>query len=443
MELARVSVPLPPPASPAPLSPLTISIPARIPAPAVVSTAATLDPAVATKRMQEPEVTLQQLEYDEDGEDTPPIEHYTYTYQDPSKVAVQTQVFEPESPSPILAAWPSTQLNPDYLAPYHPSLHKNIHSWSQILLDQVRQKSGAPLPADHTQHSVGDTALEGETAKSGASFQGVSVGTTTSSARDDAIKVEKHFLFQTHHRSPHSKHGPHSSKTHPIRPRHQIHARRASERSTRTFRSLVHFLQRLLRALKRRGSSPVQDEEDTKLKEANPSSSTPPSPIPPPLSSVAVTSAPVEPSDGSLQYLTVSENGTSKDQESFRSNTYFTQASELEPQNSSQPKKSIANTATSAVSNGLKAIKDVPKILKFIDKIKSHAHHHPAEEVDRPTSQKQAAVQQGLKADVAPTTPKLSPAALAAAAQLEAMAEQKRNGASTRTAYAPQVIGAL
>ncbi|CAO3571939.1 unnamed protein product [Mortierella alpina] len=425
MDMARASVPLPPPASPPHLSPLTISIPPRIPAQAVVSTAATLDPAVATKRMQEPEVTLQQLEYDEDGEDTPPTEHYTYTYQDPSKVAVQTQVFEPESPSPILAAWPSTQLNPDYLAPYHPSLHKNIHSWSQILLDQVRQKSGASLSADHTQHSAGDTALEGETAKSGASFQGVSIGTATSSARDDAIKVEKHFLFQTHHRPPHSKHGPHSSKPHPIRPRHQIHARRASERSTRAFRSLVHFLQRLLRALKRRDSSPVQ-EEDTKLKEVNPSSSTPPSPRPPPLSSVAVTSSPVEPSDGSLQYLSVSENGTSKDQESSRSNTYFTQASEPEPQNSSQPKKSIANTATSAVSNGRKAIKDVPKMMKFIDKIKSHAHHHPAEEVDHPTSQKQAAAQQGLKADAAPTTPKLSPAALAAAAQLEAMAEQKR-----------------
>ncbi|KAF9965035.1 hypothetical protein BGZ70_005527 [Mortierella alpina] len=432
MELARASVPLTPPASPPPTSPLTISIPARIPAPAVVSTAAALDPAVATKRLQEPEVSLQQLEYDEDGEDTPPIEHYTYTYQDPNKVAMQTQVSEPESPSPILAAWPPTQLNPDYLAPYHPSLHKNIHNWSQILLDQVRQKGGAPLSADHTQHSVGDAVLEGETAESGATFQGVSVATSTSSARDDAIKVEKHFLFQTHHRQPHSKHGPHSSKPHPIRPRHQIHARRASERSTRTFRSLVHFLQRLLHALKRRSPSPVQEEdaklkeEDAKLKEANPSSSTPPSPRPPPSSSFAEPSSSAEPSDGSLQYLSVSENGASGDQESSRSNTCFTQASGPEPQNSPQPKKSITNTATSAVSSGFKAIKDVPKMMKFLDKIKSHAHRHHAEEASHPVSQKQAAAQQGPKANAAPTTPKMSPAALATAAQFEAMAEQKR-----------------
>ncbi|KAF9987796.1 hypothetical protein BGZ75_010422 [Mortierella antarctica] len=408
----HASIPLPPPASPPPpLPPLTLSIPTGLPT-----------PVVAAKTIHEPEVTLQQLEYDEDSEDTSPIEHYTYTCQDPNRVAVQTQVFEPESPSPILSAWPPAQLNPDYLAPYHPSLHKNVHNWSQILLDQVRQKGVAPLSADHTYQSTG--ALEGETAEPGASFKGVSVATTSSLATDDAIKVEKHFLFQTHHRQPHSKHAPHGSKSHPIRPRHH-HARRASERSTRTFRGLVEFLQRLLRALKRRNASPAQEEKkDATPKEANPSSPTP-APLRPPQPSPATESALAELSDGSLQYLSVSENGASGDQESSRSNTCFTQGSEPEPQISPEPRKSIANTATSAISNGLQAIKGVPKMMKFIDKFKSHANNHHAEEARHHTTQKQTAAP-GLKADTVPTTPRMSPAALAAAAQLEAMAEQKR-----------------
>ncbi|KAF9283978.1 Calcium/calmodulin-dependent protein kinase type 1D, partial [Mortierella alpina] len=426
MELARASTPLPQPAS-TPMSPLTISIPPGTPAPVGVSAPA-LDPAVTTEKMNEPEVTLQQLEYDEDGEDTPPIEHYTYTYQDPNKVAVQTHVFEPESPSPILSAWPPAQLNPDYLAPYHPSLHKNVHNWSQILLNQVRQKGVTPLAADGTSEHMGDAAQEGETAEPGASFKGVSVATTASSVKNDAIKVEKHFLFQTHHRQPHGKHSPHSSKPHPIRPRHQIHPRRASDRSTRTFRSLVQFLQRLLRALRRRNPSPIE-EENAKPKEANTSSSTPQSPRPP-QSSPTVESSSAEPSDGSLQYLAVSEYDAG-DQESSRSNTCFTQGSEPVPQSSPvskdplEPKKTTTNTTTSAMSHGLQAIKGVPKMMKFIDKIKTHANNHHTEEAKNRTSQQQAEAQ-GLKANAAPTTPRMSPAALAAAAQLEAAAEQKR-----------------
>ncbi|KAF9952579.1 hypothetical protein BGZ72_006116 [Mortierella alpina] len=392
------------------MPPLTISIPAGTPASTAVSAPA-LDP-VTTRKMPEPDVTLQQLEYDEDGEDTPPIEHYTYTYQDPNKVAVETHVFEPESPSPILSAWPPTQLNPDYLVPYHPSLHKNVHNWSQILLDQVRQKGVVSLPTEHTHQSAGGAGQEGETAEPATSFKGVSVATTASAAKDDAIKVEKHFLFQTHHRQPHGKSSAHSSKSHPIRPRLQIHARRASERSTRTFRSLVQFLQRLLRALKRRNSGPPQ-EENAKPKETNTSSSTPQPPRPP-QSSPAADPAPVEPSDGSLQYLSVSEHGTSEEQESSRSNTCFTHGSDPEPQNPPEPKKNIASTTTSAVASGFQAIKGVPKMMKILDKIKNH-----------PTSQPPAAAQ-NLKADAAPATPKMSPAALAAAAQLEAEAEQKR-----------------
>ncbi|KAF9573634.1 hypothetical protein EC968_008271 [Mortierella alpina] len=405
------------------MPPLTISIPA----PVVVSVA---DPAVATKKMHEPEVKLQQLEYDEDGEDTPPIGHYTYTYQDPTKVAVQTQVFEPESPSPILSAWPPSQLNPDYLVPYHPSLHKNVHNWSQILLDQVRQKGIPPSSADHTHQSTSASTPDGETAEPGASFKGVSVATTASSARDEPIKVEKHFLFQTHHRQPHSKHASHSSsKSHTIRPRHPIHARRASERSTRTLRSFLQFLQRLLRALKRRNSSSSrekakeeeEEQKDAKPKEAHSPSSTPPSSrAPPPSSSSAAESTPAEPSDDSLQYLSVSENGASEDQDPSRSNTCITDGSELEPKKSMAAKPTI-----SGVPNGLKAIKGVPKMMKFIDKIKNHANNHHSEEASDHASQKQAAAQ-GMKENAAPATPKMSPAALAAAAQLEAVAEQKR-----------------
>ncbi len=427
------------------MPPLTIFIPAVTAAPVAVSAPA-LDPAVAAKKVHEPEVTLQQLEYDEDGEDTPPIEHYTYTYQDPTKIAVQTQVFEPESPSPILSAWPPTQLNPDYLAPYHPSLHKNVHNWSQILLDQVRQKGGTPLRTDLTHPSTAGTAQEEETAEPGASFKGVSIAATASSARDGATKVEKHFLFQTHHRQPHGKHAPHPSKPHPIRPRHQIHARRASERSTRTFRSLVHFLQRLLRALRRRNANPIQ-EENADAKEADTLSHTPQLSKPPP-SAPAPESAPAEPSDGSLQYLSVSEHGISGDQASSRSNTCFTQGSEpvppeprksLESRNPpeskspSGPRKNIANTATSAVSNGLQAIKGVPKMMKFIDKIKSHGNNHRAEEANHTAAQ-------GVKADAAAMPPKMSPAALAAAAQLEAVAEQKRKDRARGPRMHPKLL---
>ncbi|KAF9095204.1 hypothetical protein BGX23_000898 [Mortierella sp. AD031] len=64
--------------------------------------------------------------------------------EEPHQLMIHTIVSEPESPSPILAAWGAPQPpNPDYLAPYHPSLHKNVHNWSQILLDQLRQKSAS------------------------------------------------------------------------------------------------------------------------------------------------------------------------------------------------------------------------------------------------------------------------------------------------------------
>ncbi|KAF9416856.1 Calcium/calmodulin-dependent protein kinase type 1 [Podila epigama] len=63
-------------------------------------------------------------------------------------MVLQTLITEPETPSPILPAWPAAQLNPDYLAPYHPKQHKNLRNWSQGLLHQLCQKSETPPPQD-------------------------------------------------------------------------------------------------------------------------------------------------------------------------------------------------------------------------------------------------------------------------------------------------------
>ncbi|KAF9912819.1 hypothetical protein EC991_008685 [Linnemannia zychae] len=181
---------------------------------------------------------------------------------------IHTVVSEPESPSPILAAWaPPSHLNPDYLAPYHPSLHKNVHNWSQILLDQLRQKSasspselGPPGDASNSKGSgrggkefsiqaALSSSVPGIAPAVPSTFQELSSApvavaassstTTTSSAgarriqENPSAPVEKHFLFQTHHRerqqpAQQQKHSPqskppqllgsvrkHSSRTHP------------------------------------------------------------------------------------------------------------------------------------------------------------------------------------------------------------------------------------
>ncbi|KAG0272588.1 hypothetical protein BGZ96_005260, partial [Linnemannia gamsii] len=129
--------------------------------------------------------------------------------------------------------------NPDYLAPYHPSLHKNVHNWSQILLDQLRQKSASSPEELEPPRDAGNTGSSGKVFSiqaalsssvpgiapaAPATFEGISTapiafassssdnaaGASSSTSRSTAAArrrqqvyspapIDKHFLFQTHH----------------------------------------------------------------------------------------------------------------------------------------------------------------------------------------------------------------------------------------------------
>ncbi|KAG9068858.1 hypothetical protein KI688_011145 [Linnemannia hyalina] len=159
--------------------------------------------------------------------------------EEPHPLTIHTIVSGPESPSPILATWSTPQHpNPDYLAPYHPSLHKNVHNWSQILLDQLRQKSASspeelepPLVAannssgedkgkEFSVQAALSSSVSGIVPAVPVTFEGFSSASIAiASSSDNAgasspstaatrrrqqvyvpAPIDKHFLFQTHHR---------------------------------------------------------------------------------------------------------------------------------------------------------------------------------------------------------------------------------------------------
>ncbi|KAF9132009.1 hypothetical protein BGX30_012816 [Mortierella sp. GBA39] len=198
--------------------------------------------AVFVSHTSAPVLTVeQQLLHHEPGPALVPGSSSSGKPEEPHPLTIHTIVSGPESPSPILAAWSTPQHpNPDYLAPYHPSLHKNVHNWSQILLDQLRQKSASSpeeleVPLDASNNSNGEgkekafsvqaalsSSVSGIVPAVPATFEGFSsasiaiapssdnAGASSSSPSTAATRrrqqvyapapIDKHFLFQTHHR---------------------------------------------------------------------------------------------------------------------------------------------------------------------------------------------------------------------------------------------------
>ncbi|KAF8943241.1 hypothetical protein BGZ47_005665 [Haplosporangium gracile] len=252
--------------------------------------------------------------------------------EEPHPLIIHTIVPEPESPSPILAAWSTPQHpNIDYLAPYHPSLHKNVHNWSQILLDQLRQKSASSPdelepPRDAANNSGGGdegkvfsiqaalaSFVPGIAPAAPATFQGISTApiaivsssdnagassssspsTSTAAARRrqqvySPAPIDKHFLFQTHHReqqpkqqqklSPQLGNGrKHSSRTHsraglPLSSSSSSltslesgagAGKRIRRRTIRSLKELVRFFKRLFRSMRSEQQQQQQQQQST------------------------------------------------------------------------------------------------------------------------------------------------------------------------------------
>ncbi|KAG0085171.1 hypothetical protein BGZ92_009203, partial [Podila epicladia] len=352
---------------------------------------------------------------------------------------LQTLITEPETPSPILSAWPPSQLNPDYLAPYHPSLHKNLRNWSQVLLDQLRQKSESPShPSSFTttntpsifQAVFASSTLPGVVAAAPSTYKDVSVSAfplppsatprhpaqpststttaatpmvATSTSLETSISastvpsvitppapvaytqegdtIERHFLFQTHHRplkgqkSPQQQQqGENASNTSPRRksngsgksPRKDREAT-STQRRNRTserFRRLVQFFQRMMRSLRRRNREPQDDRLAQGHQVVGGEQPSRPDAIGP-----GHTFTSSEPSASRLDYLQVddSEDGTETNQimDDATGRRAFSEIRETGV--STSPAKE------SPQNHRLKdKIKEVPKMMKIVDKFKSH-----------------------------------------------------------------------
>ncbi|KAG0319614.1 calcium calmodulin-dependent protein kinase type 1G, partial [Podila horticola] len=354
---------------------------------------------------------------------------------------VETLITEPETPSPILSAWPPSQLNPDYLAPYHPSLHKNLRNWSQGLLDQLRQKSECPSqPSSSTptntpsifQAAIASSTLPGVTAAAPSAGKDISVSafplpplttalhpaqpsspstitpapmvatstsleTSTSASTVPSIvtppvpvayaregdTIERHFLFQTHHRplkgqkSPQQQQqqqqGTKGTSTSPRRksngsgksPRKDKETSSTQpNRSSERFRRLVLFFQRMMRLLRRRGREP----QDDRLAQGNqvdggerPSRSDAIGP--------GNTFTSSEPSASRLEYLQVDESddgtGISQDMDFEEGRRAFSEIRETG--------FTTSPAAESPPNHRLKdKLKDVPNMMKIVDKFKNH-----------------------------------------------------------------------
>ncbi|KAG0203742.1 hypothetical protein BGX28_004090 [Mortierella sp. GBA30] len=155
-----------------------------------------------------------------------------------------------------------------------------------------------------------------------------------------------------------------------------------------------------------------ETETETETETDTPSpSAKPPTRPPPPAPELGLADL----SDSSLQFLSVIEDNDENDddqgdQESSNSDQRI---AHRQDQQQNQQQKTIS---------GFQAVTAIPKMMKFIDKIKHHTQNHQPEDVNRKEQQ-----QTGVESHNKTATPKtISPALLAAAAQAEAEAEQRQ-----------------
>lgn len=359
--------------------------------------------------------------------------------------AAQTLITEPETPSPILSAWPPSQPNPDYLAPYHPSLHKNLRNWSQGLLDQLRQKSESLSldPSSSTTHTntpsifqaaFVSSTLPGIVAAAPSAYKDISISafplpssaspprsaqpssstttapmaakstsleTSTSASivssvvtppapvayAQDGDKIERHFLFQTHHRplkgqtpqQQQQQKGENSSTASPRRkskgsgksPRKDRDASstRRSSRSSERFRQLVLFFQRQLRSLRRRGREPQENDrlaqQGVQVDGGDDSTG------------LFHTFTSPEPCASKLDYLQVDETDDTETNEDTGHETGRREFSEIrEIGSSTSPVKEASNNHQHLKNK----LKEVPKMIKIVDKFKNHTRQDKAQE---------------------------------------------------------------
>ncbi|KAI9239299.1 MAG: kinase-like domain-containing protein [Podila humilis] len=390
---------------------------------------------------------------------------------------VQTLITEPETPSPILSAWPPSQPNPDYLAPYHPSLHKNLRNWSQGLLDQLRQKSESPSldpsssPSTLTntpsifQAAFVSSTLPGIVAAAPSAYKDISISafplppsaspprsaqpsststapmaatstsleTSTSASTvpsvvtppapvayaQDGDKIERHFLFQTHHRplkgqTPQQQQQQKGESASTLSPRRKSNgsgksprkdkdapSTRRSNRSSERFRRFILFFQRLLRSLRRRGRGPQENDRLAQqgIQAHRDDDTTGP----------FHTFTSSEPSASKLDYLQVDEtNDTETDEDNGHEmgRRAFSEIREIG--SSTSPVKEASNNHQHLKSK----LKEVPKMMKIVDKFKNHTRQDKAQEDTKglsqtkkttPAAPKEAVVEAPLKSSSSST----------------------------------------
>ncbi|KAI7822600.1 kinase-like domain-containing protein [Gamsiella multidivaricata] len=314
--------------SPLPSPPLTISIPtAKTSTGVVCASVSNSSPALQPLDTQDEDA--------EEGLDHDAVDHYTYN--GPNNYTVQPFfASEPESPSPILPAWPSTQLNPDYLVPYHPSVHKNITNYSQILLDQIRQKSASAAPAEPS------NAVSGVGVAAPSTFKGISIlpSALSSATNKEPSTVEKYFVFQPHQRE---LQGSEHSSRHPSR----SHPKTLCRRAAQSLRPVTRFFKRLSRSVK--GTASEQPKKG-KEKAAEPSTLAPPQPG--------------EPVDLSFQYLQARADNN-----------------EIAPRNASEQEHDQQRP-----QEFVQSIQHAPKVMKILDKIKNHVTDHHDNKQEQPSN---------------------------------------------------------
>ncbi|KAG0344191.1 Calcium/calmodulin-dependent protein kinase type 1D, partial [Podila humilis] len=479
------------------------------------------------------------------------------SYDDTSNhsFVLQTLITEPDSPSPILPAWPQSQLNPDYLAPYHPALHKNLRNWSRGLLDQLRQKSEStpastftttspttstinntnppsifqaalasstlpgmivaaapsmqkdfsvsdfPLPPSRNQDytlpnpdwtnptataaaavtPTAGTAVLQQQPPSAMIHTSNSIETATTSAStipsvvtppapvayaSEGDKIERHFLFQTHHRPlrgqhkvvsqqkgnarqeqleqqqlqlqqdeqkesksifnsfPRRKSSSRYSKSSPRRmeakdkdalssSQSQGPSSRRSTRSTERFRRLIIFFQRLLRSLRRQrgygshsqpilhSQPPIQQEltpgtnleaiEEEDGQQLQPQQAGLPQRETQTVPEPGTTFSSAVPSSSKLDYLQVDESdgytsNTDDDKENEhdhpteRMAQYEGHGDNLAPQEATSLSLATAGTSGHNHRRFMDKLKDVPKMINIVDRIKQHSRHDKVHE---------------------------------------------------------------
>ncbi|KAI1317197.1 hypothetical protein EDD11_008889 [Mortierella claussenii] len=336
------------------------------------------------------------------------LQHFTY-YTDPSRNRNSHEhdyTVEPftrllDTPSPILSAWLPTapeDLNPDFLTPYHPSLHKNINNWSHILLDQVRQKGAVavtdtndpltsvqtPAPDTEAQAALVSTVSATSTETAPLVFKGVSVVPLRRTEDGEGpVCINKHFLFQTHHRpqppptqqqgqgqqqmdtgqQTHRHRYRHSNEQQPQRQHQQLQrhqSQEGKEKKREEQRQQLHgrTVPSLLSATESPTSLSKTQQQEQQQHQKQPSV--------------------VDPSDPSLQYLSVSEDGDSE-----------------------QSSPALAAQ-----------VQQQPNTMKIIDKIRDHLHQHysPHQQQDEDASPSVRVL------EAAPEAEKISSSAKAAAA---------------------------